>query len=85
MGLSEPLLEGLGKALDQFDEAMDQAAAGRAAHVGAVAQLTVLAQEVIQAVGVMDGLNQFRFANDAEKLAAWESAINLFGPSHPEG
>jgi hypothetical protein len=83
-GLSEPLLEGLGKALDQFDEAMDQAAAGRAAHVGAVAQLTVLAQEVVQAVGVMDGLNQFRFANDAELLAAWESAINTFGPSQPE-
>jgi hypothetical protein len=28
----------------------------------------------------MDGLNRFRFANDPESLAAWESASNTFGP-----
>ena len=29
---------------------------------------------------VMDGLNQYRFMNDAELLAAWESASNVAGP-----
>lgn len=80
-GLSEPLLESLLKALEEFDEAMEQAAAGRRAHVGAGAKLSALAQQVKEVVRVLDGLNRFRFANDPEKLAAWESAINLAGPS----
>ena len=29
-------------------------------------------------VRVMDGLNGFRFANDAESLAGWKSASNTF-------
>jgi hypothetical protein len=84
-GLSEPLLDGLAQALDQADEAMDQAVAGRQAHVGAGAELAAVVQEVMQVVNVMDGLNRFRFASDAEKLAAWESASNIIGPSQPGG
>lgn len=84
-GLSEPLLDGLVLALDQFDEAMDQAAAGRHAHVGAGADLEAVVQEVVQVVSVMDGLNRFRFANDAERLAAWESASNVITPNRGDG
>ena len=84
-GLSEPLLDSLVQALSQYDEAMEQAAAGRQAHVGAGADLEAVVQEIQQVVKVMDGLNRFRFANDAEKLAAWESASNVITPSRSEG
>jgi hypothetical protein len=52
----------------------------RAAHVGASAELDVVARDVVHIVTVMDGLNRARFAEDAELLAAWESASNTFGP-----
>lgn len=36
-----------------------------------------MADEVVQIVNVMDGLNRFRFAKEGELLAAWESASNV--------
>jgi hypothetical protein len=42
----------------------------RAAHVGASAELDVVARDVVHIVTVMDGLNRARFAEDAELLAA---------------
>ena len=82
-GLSEPLLDGLVQSLDKFEEAVQQGAAGRNAHVGASAELAAVVQDVVLVVRVMDGLNRFRFAHDAESLAGWESASNVFGPSQP--
>ena len=76
-GLVETVLDNLVQALDQFDAAMEQAAEGRQAHVGASAELKAVADEVVQVVNVMDGLNRYRFMNDAELLAAWESASNV--------
>jgi hypothetical protein len=35
------------------------------------------ADEVVQIVRVMDGLNRCRFINAPELLAAWESASNV--------
>jgi hypothetical protein len=76
-GLVETVLDSLNEALDQFDAAMEQATGGRQAHVGASAELKAVADEVVQIVNVMDGLNRYRFMNDAELLAAWESASNV--------
>ena len=45
--------------------------------MGASAELKAVADEVVQIVNVMDGLNRYRFMNDAELLAAWESASNV--------
>lgn len=84
-GLSEPLLESLEQALDQFDEALDAGNAGRRAHVGARAELDAVLAEVVQLVHVMDGLNRYRFAKDVEQLAAWESARNVITPTHTNG
>ena len=36
-----------------------------------------MADEILQVVRVMDGLNRLRFSNDPELLAAWESASNV--------
>ena len=40
-----------------------------------------MADEVVQVVRVMDGLNRYRFMSDTESLAAWESASNVLSPS----
>jgi len=45
--------------------------------VGASAELKDVADEVVQIVHVMDGLNRYRFMTDGELLAAWESASNV--------
>jgi hypothetical protein len=83
-GLSEEVLSGLQVALDQFQAAVEQAAAGRLAHVGASAELVSMAEEVVQVVKVMNGLIRLRFANQAELLAAWESASSVFATPKPD-
>jgi hypothetical protein len=82
-GLSEPVLQALAIALDQFDTVVEQGSHARLAHVGASAELDTVADEVIQVVKVMDGLNRFRFGNDPESLAAWESASNTVATPRP--
>lgn len=84
-GLADSVLESLVQALNQFDQAVERGTNGRTAHVGASAELDVVADDVMHIVRVMDGLNRSRFAEDAESLAAWESASNTFGPVHPAG
>ncbi len=82
-GLSEPVLQSLAVTLDQFDTVVEQASHGRVAHVGASAELDIVADEVVQVVKVMHGLNRFRFANDPDSLAAWESASNTVATPRP--
>jgi NADH:quinone oxidoreductase NDUFB4/B15 subunit-like protein len=82
-GLSEEVLAGLKVALDQFETAVEQGAAGRLTHVSAKAELEAVADEIVQVVKVMNGLIRIRFANQPETLAAWESATNVFGPIRP--
>jgi hypothetical protein len=82
-GLSDTVLESLTRALDQFDQAVEQGAEGRQAHVGASAELDSVADEVVQVVRVIDSLNRLRFDKDAELLAAWESASNVVATPRP--
>lgn len=90
-GLAEEVLTGLQVALDQFETAVEQGAAGRLEHVGATAELERVAEEVVQVVKVMSGLIHVRFANQPELLAAWESASNVVAaprsqdPTPPSG
>jgi len=76
-GLADSVLDNLVQALDQFDAAVESGAGGRQAHVGASAELMAVADEVVQIVRVMDGLNRYRFITAPELLAAWESASNV--------
>jgi hypothetical protein len=80
-GLLEPVLESLNQALDHFDRAVERGTVGRRAHVGARAELRAISDEIIQVVRLMDGTNRYRFANDPESLAAWQSTSNTFGPT----
>jgi hypothetical protein len=84
-GLAETLLEGLVRNVNLFDQALGQSTEARRGHVGASAELDLIGDEIIHLVRVMDGLNRFRFADQGEVLAEWESASNVFGPVHLRG
>ncbi len=47
------------------------------------AEFRAVADEIVQAVKVMDGLNRYRFMNDAELRAAWGSASNVLATPRP--
>ena len=51
------------------------------AHVGARADLEAVTEDLMELVALLDGLNRYRFRNNAELTAAWESARNVVGPS----
>ena len=77
-GLSVTVLDALATALDQFDAVVKQGVDGRRGHTGATQDLAAVADEVIQIVRVMDGLNRVRFADDEELLPAWEKASAVY-------
>lgn len=82
-GLVERVLDSAVESLQEFDQVVEQGAQGRRVHIGASADLDVVADEVVQLVSVLDGLNRFRFADDPDLLAAWRSASNVIGPPRP--
>ena len=80
-GLGEAVLEHLVQALDQFDAAIERGREGRQLHVGATAELRAVASEIAEIVKVMDGLVRYRYMNDKEALAAWDTASNVVTPA----
>jgi hypothetical protein len=84
-GLADLVLSSLSETLAQLDQAMDHAVEGRRAHIGASADLATVADEVVLVVKVMDGLNRLRFAQDPERLAAWESASSVVAAPRAAG
>lgn len=79
-GLDEMVLDDLEHQLDKFDGAFVQGDAGRRLHITATAGLIDVAADVVALVDVLGGINRLRFANDPERLAAWQSASTVFGP-----
>jgi hypothetical protein len=89
-GMTELFLTDLGQVLDQYDAAVDDARRARVEHIGARADLEVVTEELMELVALLDGLNRYRFRNNAELSAAWESAKNVVAnpqrrPEQPEG
>lgn len=80
-GLSAAMLADLVAALDQYDAASTRRDAGKSAHVGATADLDEVIRDSMRLIGVLDGLFRYRFRDDTEKLAAWESARNVPTPN----
>jgi hypothetical protein len=76
-GLVESVLADLGQALDQFDAAMESSGEARAAHVVASAELRTLADDVVQAVKVLDRFNRLRYRQAPELLAGWRSISSV--------
>jgi hypothetical protein len=82
-GLSETGLQAFTQSLNEFDAMVKQGSESRIAHVGASFELNEVANEVVQVVKVMNGLNHFRFARDGELQASWQTASNVVATPHP--
>ncbi|MDX2058106.1 MAG: hypothetical protein SFV24_09920 [Gemmatimonadales bacterium] len=75
-GLAATQVDDLATALNRYEAATDRADAGRRAHVGARAELLSIMADLGELVRLLDTLNQMRFRDDPDRLAAWESARN---------
>ena len=84
-GMSPTLLETLGGLVSQFETAVEAARTGRRDHIGARAELTVLATEVMDQVRVLDGFNRVRFGKDPELRSEWEAVRGVPGRSRQAG
>jgi hypothetical protein len=73
-GLSSAMLDQLATALTQFEEASRDSKTARTSHVGARADLSAVTEEIVEVVNLLDTFNRFRFRDDPELAAAWESA-----------
>jgi len=82
-GMVERVLDSVVESLSAFDRTVEQGNEGRRIHVLASAELHVVADEVMQIVRVIDGLNRFRFAEEPELLRGWQSASNIVDVPHP--
>ena len=71
------MLDDLTAKLAAYDEAVRQGAEGRRQHIGATADLRVVADEIVRVVQVLDGFQRLRFARDPERLAAWVGASSV--------
>ena len=80
-GMPENFIEELNAALDRYEQSLNQQHAGRAAHVGARAELEAVTADIMVIVRQIDALNRFHFRRDAESLAAWKSARDVAWPS----
>lgn len=83
-GIGDTLVDDLTATLAEFDEATTAAHTARREHVGGRADLIAVADECVEQVQLLDGLNRKRFKSQPELLAAWESARNVVGPFRPK-
>jgi hypothetical protein len=80
-GMAETLLDDLTGTLNKYEDAVSQAHAGNRARVGASAELDAVMADLMTLVHQLDGMNLYRFRNDPEQRAAWESASNIPWPN----
>jgi hypothetical protein len=76
-GMSPQVLDSLVEALAEFDAAAELGSKGRAAHVGATAELTVLGKELVKSVRMMDAVNRLRFRDTPALLASWQNVSRV--------
>jgi len=81
-GLSDKLLDDLRAAVDDFDASLEETTGGLHDHVLARAELDGLSDELMLLVGMMDGINRYRFEREPELLVAWNAAKHVVaGPT----
>jgi hypothetical protein len=80
LGLSPVMLNELAKAVAEFEAVTASGNAGRADHIGARADLSAIAAEVVNIVATLNPFQLYRFETDPELLAAWSSAQEVVGP-----
>jgi hypothetical protein len=81
LGMPDTFPDELTAQLDAYEASMNDKHASRTSHVGATAELRAVTDEIMGIVQQLDALIRFRFRDDAEALAAFESARNVAWPS----
>lgn len=76
-GMSAAMFQELSTTLAELEAATARARAARLAHIGANAELEVVAADLVGHVSRLDGLNQLRFRRDPDVLAEWNAARAL--------
>ena len=76
LGMSEQVLDELTTALGQYEDTIQATSAGRREHVGARADLKVVAADISKQLRLLDKVVRYRFGDNAELMGAWESARN---------
>ena len=85
-GLGDGLLDDLTAAVAAFDASVVETNDGRDDHVLARAELDTVSDEVMRLVGMLDGINRYRFADTPQLLVAWDSAKHVVtGPAPAKG
>ena len=83
-GLGETLLDDLRQAVDELDASVEETVESKQRHILARSELRTLSDEVMQLVGILDGINRYRFAREPQLLAAWDRAKHVVGGSQVE-
>jgi hypothetical protein len=84
-GLSATLLDDLGTTVAEYEGSITARNTSREDHIGAGAELTRVGEEVLLLVGMMDGINRYRFRNDPHRLVAWDAAKHVASGPQPKG
>src|SRR5439155_26506159 len=63
----------------QYEDTLQATSAGRREHVGARADLKVVAADISKQLRLLDKVVRYRFGDNAELMGAWESARNVAG------
>jgi hypothetical protein len=71
------VLDELSAAIDLFDASVAETSSGTLDHVAARAELEELSDEVMRLVGMLDGINRYRFEGDPQLLVAWKTAKHV--------
>ena len=79
-GMGPRMMEDLNGLLQEYEQAVHGANAGRRAHTGARAELRSLGRELIQMARQLDGIVVYHFRGNPEVLGAWKSARNVAWP-----
>ena len=80
-GMPEAMLDGITRALEQYEGTVSRKFQGITSHVGASAELDTVTDELMELVHQLDAVNRRRFLNDPELRAAWASARNVAWPN----
>ena len=82
-GLSDKLLDDLGTTVAEYEGSITASNTSREDHISAGAQLTRVSEEILLLVGMMDGINRYRFRNDRDRLVAWDAAKHVASGPQP--
>ena len=80
-GMSETLLDELGKMVAEFEIILEAVRTARREHIGARVDLGVITVELQKVVKVLDGITRYRFGMNPEMMAEWGAVKQVLGRS----